>query len=583
MTRLRHVLVFTAVAVAFADSSIVVVAVPEIVVEFDVDVGAASWVITAYNVAVVAAGALLIPAAAHIRTARLAAFAFAGFALASAGCAAATSFGLLVGCRTVQGAAAALLLVVALPLLGGRAGVRTWILAGTIGFAAGPALGGLLTEFFSWRSIFAVQAPLVALGLLALRRQVFAVEPESGHRSRRAWLALATLGAISAALVGALFLVVVLLVNGLGWQPLPAALVATTLPILAGIAERAGLGLPARPAAVAGGVLVTVGLATLAFLPGPRTSLIVAGLALCGAGLGLAAQPLGRLALAGEPLGSAGAWTVVARHAGLVVALVAVTPILVSSLTDLETDAEAVGGDLVLESRLPLAEKVPLLIALAEATEEVGAEVPDLRPALEPFETGDGTVTRLGDRLTDAVQDLVTRAFRAPFLACAGFGLLTALLALGLGPTPGRLRTPAVAFVLVALIGGAAALVADFRLGALDERAQASDPCKAESVFAGGGVDATTQRVALNALAGAACELETSRAAILRALASSEPLPWPREELTDAVRQGLVEAVEAEREAGRLEGVLGALLAAAAATAPLDWILDELGVPTEGG
>ncbi|HEX2504650.1 MAG TPA: MFS transporter [Gaiellaceae bacterium] len=582
MTRLRHALVFTAVAVAFADSSIVVLAVPEIVGEFDVDVGAASWVITAYNVAVVAAGALLIPVSVQIRTARLAAFAFAGFALASAGCAAATSFGLLVGCRTVQGAAAALLLVAALPLLGGRAGVRTWILAGTIGFAAGPALGGLLTEFFSWRSIFAVQAPLVALGLLALRRQAYPAEPEGGPRPPRAWLALATLGAVSAALVGALFLVVVLLVNGLGWQPLPAALVATTLPVLAGIAERAGLSLPARPAAVAGGILVTVGLATLAFLPGPRTSLIVAGLALCGIGLGLAAQPLGRLTLAREPLGSAGAWTVVARHAGLVVALVVVTPVLVSSLTDLKTDAEAVGGDLVLESQLPLAQKVPLLVDLAEATESVEADVPDLSPVFEPHETGLGVVTRLGNRLTDALHHLVTQAFRAPFLACAGFGVLASLLALGLGRTPGRVKLPAAAFVLAALVAGVIALASDFRLGALDEAPNA-DPCRAPSTFEGGGVDETTQRVALNALAGAACDLETSRASILRALASSEPLPWPRERLTDSVRRGLVDAVDAEREAGRLEGVLGVLLSAAAANAPLDWILDELGVPTEGG
>jgi MFS family permease len=583
LTRLRHILVLTAVAVAFADSSIVVLAVPEIVGEFDVGVGSASWVITAYNVAVVAAGAALIPALARVRTPRLIAGAFGAFALASAGCAAATSFGLLVGFRAAQGVAAALVLVAALPLLGGRTGVRAWILAATIGLAAGPALGGFLTELFSWRSIFVVQAPLVAVGLLALRGRSFPPEPEGGPRPPRAWLADVILGAISAALVGALFLVVVLLINGLGWQPLPAALVATALPVFAGVAERLGRGLPARPAAALGGVLVAAGLATLGLLPGPHTSLIVTGLALCGAGLGLAAQPLGRLALAGEHPTREAAWTVVARHAGLVVALVVVTPVLVSSLTELETDAEAAGGDLVLESQLPLREKVPLLIALADATEDVEADVPDLRATFQAYETGDGTVTRLGDELTDVLHDLVTRAFREPFFACAGFGVLAALLALGLARTPGRVRGPAAAFAAVAVTGAAAALVASFSLGALDDAAAAADPCRAESTFEGGGIDATTQRVALNALAGAACELETSRAAILRALTGSEPLPWPRERLADAVRAGLVAAVDAEREAGRLEGVLGAILSVAAANAPLDWILEELGVPTDEG
>lgn len=581
MARLRQILVFAAIAVAFADSSIVVLAVPEIVAEFDVGVDGASWTITAYNVAVVVAGAALVPAASRVRPRLLAGLGFGVFGLASAGCAAATSFGPLVGFRAVQGAAAALVLVAALSLLGGRAGVRAWIVAATIGFAAGPALGGLLTEFFSWRSIFVAQAPLVAAGLFALRAPTSAQEPATGRRPSRAWLADATLGAISAALVGALFLVVVLLVNGHGWQPLPAALVATTLPVFAGAAERISRGLPARAAATSGGVLVAVGLTTLGLLPGARTGLIVAGLALCGTGLGLAAQPLGRLALAGEPLAREAAWTVVARHAGLVTALVLVTPVLVSSLTELETDAEAVGGDLVLGSPLPLTEKVPLLVDLAETAEGADASVPDVEEVLEPHESGGGTVSALADQLSSRLEDLVTRAFRDPFLLCAGFGLLGALLALGLRPNGGRVRAPHAALVAFAIAGGAAALVAEFRLGAVDESAPIPDPCTAPAAFEGSGVDKTTQRIALAALAGAACELETSRAGLLRALTASEPLPWPREDAEAALRSGLVAAIDVERERGTIDGIAGLILRVAAANAPFDWILDALGVPTD--
>ena len=372
---------------------------------------------------------------------------------------------------------------------------------------------------------------------------------------------------------------VVLLVNGYGWQPLPAALVATTLPVLAGLAERIGRGLPPLPAAASGGVSIALGLAVLGFLPGPRTSLIVAGLALCGAGLGLAAQPLGRLALAGEHLAREAAWTVVARHAGLVAALVVATPVLVSTLTELETEAEAVGGDLVLESRLPLADKVPALIELAESADRAEASIPDVEAVLAPYETGSGVVADLGGRLADVLEDLVTRAFREPVPR------LRLLRAPRRAPSPRASAGAAVGcggrrpcLSALALAGGGVALAADFRLGALDDPASAADPCTEQPAFPGSGVDETTQRIALAALAGAACELDTSRAGLLRALTADEPLPWPRAEVEEAVRTGLVAAVDAERESGRLDGVLGLILRTAAANAPLDWILDALEV-----
>ena len=53
--RLRTAVLVLAIAVAFADSSIVVLGVPEIVRDFDVPVDDASGVITSYNLAVVAA------------------------------------------------------------------------------------------------------------------------------------------------------------------------------------------------------------------------------------------------------------------------------------------------------------------------------------------------------------------------------------------------------------------------------------------------------------------------------------------------------------------------------------------------
>ena len=433
--RLVDAFLLIAVAVAFADSSIVVLAVPEIVADLDVSVSRASWVITAYNVAVVVAGALLLLVVRWLPARAAAAAGFAAFGLAAAGCALATSFTPLVAFRAAQGAAAALVLVTAIGLLRGSGSVRAWIFAATIGLAAGPALGGLLTELFSWRAIFVAQAPLVAVGLLALRGQRVPSRTAAARgRGGRAWLADLTLAALSAALVGALFLVVVLLISGFGWQPLEAALAATTLPLLALVAERAGGRLPTALAVASGGVLTAAGLVTLALLPGAETGLVLAGLALCGAGLGLAAQPLGRLALSGPELTRDAAWTVVARHLGLVAALLVVTPVLVSSLDDFEQQAEGVGGEVVLRTQLPLTQKLPILLDLADASRQAEVALPDVKAALARHETGNGSVTRLADRLTATLHDLVARAFRDPFLVCAGFGLLAALLGLGLGP-----------------------------------------------------------------------------------------------------------------------------------------------------
>ena len=41
-----------------------------------------------------------------------------------------------------------------------------WVAASVFGIAVGPALGGALTQAFSWRAIFLAQAPIVLPGLL---------------------------------------------------------------------------------------------------------------------------------------------------------------------------------------------------------------------------------------------------------------------------------------------------------------------------------------------------------------------------------------------------------------------------------
>src|SRR5580765_1971971 len=164
-------LLLAAVALAFADSSIVVLALPDILDEFGASVSSVVWVITAYNLAV-AVFAIVAVAARRLRSdpARTARLGLALFTPASIACAAAPGLWPLVAFRAAQGAGGALLLVAALPLLGEpERAVPRWALAAAAGAVVGPAIGGALTQLFDWRAIFIAQAPVAAAALLAVR------------------------------------------------------------------------------------------------------------------------------------------------------------------------------------------------------------------------------------------------------------------------------------------------------------------------------------------------------------------------------------------------------------------------------
>src|SRR6201999_1119532 len=120
LDRRWKVLLVTAVAVfmAFLDVTIVNVAFPSIEAAFpDASLASLSWVLNAYGIVF---AALLVPAgrlADLFGRRRLFRLGMALFAVASAGCAAAPSVGLLVACRAVQAAGAALMVPTSLGLL----------------------------------------------------------------------------------------------------------------------------------------------------------------------------------------------------------------------------------------------------------------------------------------------------------------------------------------------------------------------------------------------------------------------------------------------------------------------------------
>ena len=115
-SRTRRALVGLGIGLALADSSVVTLALPDILRQFDVEIPQVAWVLTSYNLGLALAA---VPAAYAARRRPVPAF-VAGtlvFAAASLACALAPSFGVLVGARCVQAVGGALLVCAALDLL----------------------------------------------------------------------------------------------------------------------------------------------------------------------------------------------------------------------------------------------------------------------------------------------------------------------------------------------------------------------------------------------------------------------------------------------------------------------------------
>jgi predicted MFS family arabinose efflux permease len=417
-----------AVAVAFADSSIVVLALPELYGRFNTSIEGVSWVVTAYNLAVAVTALALLFFVHRLRSAVLLGAGLVIFLAASIACAAAQSLAFLIGARTVQGVGAALLLVGALPVLG-RA---QWTAAGTFGLALGPALGGVLTQAFDWRAIFVAQAPVAALGLVGLVRTHTRADAEEGWSSslKRTLPANACLGLLFGALVGALFLAVLLVISVWDYSPIAGAGIVSALPLGALLVRPLRL---AGPIAVCGGAaLLGIGLVGLALLPSASVGFMIWSLALCGAGLGLAVPVLSNAALdQGAGLTRSGTLTVGARHVGLVLALALIAPLLASKVPDAGDKALLRGTAVLLDAPIGLDKKVPVALDLRKAFAKAQeGETPDLK---EPFNAhgarSDSALAAVRDDLFGAIAATITRATRSAFFLCAGFAAAALLVA----------------------------------------------------------------------------------------------------------------------------------------------------------
>src|SRR6186713_141369 len=154
--RPRSALLALAAGVALADGSIVTLGLPEILGDLDTTVEGVAAVIGVYTVVLAAALLPLERAAGAVSVRLIGAGGLALMAVASVACALAGDLTTLLVARAGQALGGAGGLIAVFAILGGGegAGRRLWAGAAVLGTAIGPALGGALTEVFSWEAIF---------------------------------------------------------------------------------------------------------------------------------------------------------------------------------------------------------------------------------------------------------------------------------------------------------------------------------------------------------------------------------------------------------------------------------------------
>jgi hypothetical protein len=323
-----------------------------------------------------------------------------------------------------------------------RRAATVWAAAGATGAALGPAIGGILTELVSWQSIFLIQVPvalLAAVPILSVARHEAAtgiIETEVRRTGKPHLWANLALAMVSAAIAAALFLLVLLLIEGWRLSPIEAALVVSAMPLAAilgsRMAEQVG---DTRSRAAAGAILVSGGLAGLAFLPKATIALTLPPQILVGLGLALVLSALTETALHGRsPQAIHGGWTISSRHAGVVIGLLALTPIFTADIDQQRHDAIDAGTAVILDSPINPLLKLDLAEKVSAQLETEKGKVPTIEPAFEPKPSDPGEraeVEQLQGELQDQLDRGATHAFSTSFILAALLGLI-ALFPIGL-------------------------------------------------------------------------------------------------------------------------------------------------------
>jgi len=190
----RNIWALVAVALAtfmtYLDNNIINVAIPVIEEDLHLTTAGIEWIVSSYILTF--AGLMLVGGrlADLYGRRRLFLAGLAVFTLASFAAGLSSDVGTLIASRAVQGVGAALLTPTTLAIISAtftdkrdrNVAVGIWGAVGALALAAGPLLGGVLSEHVSWEWIFFINVPL---GVITAALAVWAIDESRDPVTRR--------------------------------------------------------------------------------------------------------------------------------------------------------------------------------------------------------------------------------------------------------------------------------------------------------------------------------------------------------------------------------------------------------------
>ncbi|MFD3531655.1 MFS transporter [Streptomyces sp. NPDC058664] len=187
------------------DVTIVTVALPDMAADLGTTLSDVEWVVDIYALALASLLLGVGSRADRIGRKRVYLVGLIVFTAASVACAVAPNAGVLIGARAVQGMGAAGMFGTTIALLGmhysGRergVAFAVWGATNSVAAAAGPMVGGLLTQYLDWRWIFLVNLPVCLIAVVLTLHSVR--EAKGGGRQRADVLGMVTFTVASGAL-----------------------------------------------------------------------------------------------------------------------------------------------------------------------------------------------------------------------------------------------------------------------------------------------------------------------------------------------------------------------------------------------
>lgn len=295
------------------NSTMIAIALPSIADTFGVGISSASVLVPTYLFIM----AVLQPIAGglgdRVSRRRLILASLVGFGLASAGAALSFNMPMLIGFRLAQALAGALAFPNGVALLREAIpGERRGLMSGTVGSAAsfaaaiGPVIGGVLVQTWGWQAVFLTNVPFIAaalaLGTFAIPQTQSTVTAkrkgdEGGLRSNildlRTFVAAnATVALSNLAMYVTLLAVPILLTHKLNWSASQVGFTLAGLSVMslvcAPVGGRWADTMGRRMPVVLGLSALTIGCMMVSIAQARLLPMLIAGLMLMGAGLGIA-------------------------------------------------------------------------------------------------------------------------------------------------------------------------------------------------------------------------------------------------------------------------------------------------------